>query len=227
LTLSSWLERQEQALGAHVLDQYQSKENLKKTSCRVRGANQHVVFDRVDKTLSLRLLSPLGSNNDAATENVAVLPAVRGEPHLGLDKTTYSRIAEDITRITHVVCSVSFRIKPRNFVDDIAGVTNLIHLALASARSRHQTSAFCSSIASVMAVWRPRSGTGENVEDQTAADGHGHSRSKWVAQQICKRVSQNTKLNGHIKVFRVWQLSGDPRHGVCVCGMPNRHGQGC
>lgn len=84
----------------------------------------------IDKTLTLRLPSPLDSKNDAATEKVAILPAGRSEPHLGRDKTTYSRIAEDIAHIMHVACSVGFHIKPRNFVDNIAGITNLIHLAL-------------------------------------------------------------------------------------------------
>lgn len=201
------------ALGAHVLDQYRSNEKVKKIYCLVRGADRHAAFERVNKALTLRLLKPLGSTHEAM-ERIVVLPTALGEPHLGLDQTTYSQIAEEATCIMHVAWSVNFRTKLRNFADNIAGVTNLISLALASARSRPATFAFCSSIASVMAYGGPGPVPEMIVEDPAAADRKGYSRSKWVAEQICSRASQSTKLNGHIKVFRVGQLAGDTRHGV-------------
>lgn len=50
-----------------------------------------------------------------------------------------------------------------------------------------------------------------NVADATPL---GYSRSKWVAEQICSKAHNSTRLKGRISVFRVGQLSGASETGI-------------
>lgn len=42
----------------------------------------------------------------------------------------------------------------------------------------------------------------------------GYSKSKWVAEAICAKASETTRLTGKIKVLRIGQLTGDTENGV-------------
>ncbi|KAI7036043.1 hypothetical protein KC352_g46985, partial [Hortaea werneckii] len=114
----------------------------------------------------------------------------------------------------HVAWSVNFRMKLRSFVkDNIAGVTNLINLALASPQSKPPLFGFCSSVASAMSYWSPVVPE-EIIQNPASATDLGYSQSKWVAEHICQRASNDTRLNGRVSIFRVGQLAGDTVHGV-------------
>jgi thioester reductase-like protein len=52
------------------------------------------------------------------------------------------------------------------------------------------------------------------IDEPEAASSLGYSRSKWVAEQICSRANERSKLKGRIAIFRVGQLSGDSRRGI-------------
>ncbi|KAK3115332.1 hypothetical protein LTR53_005417 [Teratosphaeriaceae sp. CCFEE 6253] len=200
------------ALGAHVLDQYRQEAGVKKIYCLVRGADAHAAHERVNKALTQRRLQPLGSPSDE--DKVVVLQAALGEAHLGLSDETYERLASEATIIMHVAWSVNFRMRLRSFVkDNIAGITHLINLALASPRPSPPRFAFCSSVASAMAY----SGEGpvpeRIIDDTSAATDLGYSQSKWVAEQICHRASETPRLRGRVSIFRVGQLAGDTVHG--------------
>lgn len=192
------------ALGAHVLDQYRKTESVRKIYCLVRGADAHAARERVEKGLNQRRLTALHSK-------VVVLPARLGDADLGLDPATYQQVAAEATTIMHVAWSVNFRMRVMSFVkDNIAGVNNLINLALASPRK--PTFGFCSSVASAMA-WHEIDVPEKMISDPAAASPLGYSQSKWVAEQICDRA-QATSLAGRVVIFRVGQLSGDTHHGV-------------
>lgn len=200
------------ALGAHILHQYRLREDVSRIYCLVRGADAHASFERVNKALVQRKLQPLEARGNES--KVVILQAQLGEPGLGLDKTLYDRIAGEATIVMHVAWSVNFRMKLRSFVkDNIAGVRNLINLALASSKAQSPRFAFCSSVASMMAY------DGATVPEVSGSDPStatelGYSQSKWVAEQICLRANDDTRLHGRMSIYRVGQLAGDRQHGV-------------
>lgn len=51
-------------------------------------------------------------------------------------------------------------------------------------------------------------------DDPNDASPLGYSRSKWVAEQICLKAADQTKLKGRISILRVGQLAGDTGTGV-------------
>jgi len=201
------------ALGAHILDQYRAKPSVSRIYCLVRGADEKAAHERVNKALVQRRLSPLDDNG-----KFVVLQAQLSDPNLGLEKAMYDRLASEATVIMHVAWSVNFRMKLRSFVrDSIAGVTHLINLALASPQTQAPPRfAFCSSVASMMAYHDNKGGAVPEVivDDPASATELGYSKSKWVAEHICQRASERTKLKGRVAVFRVGQLAGDRVHGV-------------
>ncbi|RMZ00779.1 hypothetical protein D0862_06620 [Hortaea werneckii] len=200
------------ALGAHVLDQYRKKHDVKKIYCLVRGADEHAAYERVSKALVQRKLQPLSSED--TDDRVVVLQATLGDRQLGLSSEQYAQLAREATIVMHVAWSVNFRMKLRSFVkDNIAGVTNLLNLALASPRSKPPSFGFCSSVASAMSYWSPVVPE-EIIQDPTSATELGYSQSKWVAEHICQRASNDTRLNGRVSIFRVGQLAGDTANGV-------------
>jgi thioester reductase-like protein len=54
----------------------------------------------------------------------------------------------------------------------------------------------------------------EASNDPKDASPLGYSRSKWVAEQICKRADSQSRLQGRISVFRVGQLAGNSKTGI-------------
>ncbi|KAI4751382.1 acetyl-CoA synthetase-like protein [Aureobasidium sp. EXF-3400] len=73
------------------------------------------------------------------------------------------------------------------------GVTNLINLALRFGRSEPARSAYCSSVASVMACSKGVSISERNIDDLEAASTLEYSRSKWVVEQICSKANERSQ----------------------------------
>nr|POE88427.1 non-canonical non-ribosomal peptide synthetase fub8 [Quercus suber] len=200
------------ALGAHILDQYRQQDNVVRIYCLVRGADQNAARERVTKAMTNRKLQRLADKSD--NDKVVVIPAQLNDAHLGLELEMYERLAREATIIMHVAWSVNFKMRLLSFVkDNIAGIKNLINLALKSSSPLPPKFAFCSSVASVMAF------QGDVVpeviiSDPTAATPLGYSQSKWIAEQICWAASKQTRLHGRVSVYRVGQLSGDTVHGI-------------
>lgn len=202
------------ALGAHILNLYRNMDSVRKIYCLVRGVDQHAAHERVSKALEQRGLPCLPKGTSGNNNRIEVLQAQLGDERLGLDDGSYDRLCREATIIMHVAWSVNFRMKLRSFVkDNVAGVANLINLALRSTNGKTPKFAFCSSVASVMAfddIEVPE----EIVYDTTAASPLGYSQSKWVAEQLCARANETTRLQGNVVVYRVGQLSGDSTSGV-------------
>ena len=200
------------AFGAHVLSQLRTCAKVSKIYCLVRGASPHAARERVGHALKQRQLPPLDSPCD--DQKVAVIQTTLGDTRLGLNERLYEQIARETTIIMHLAWSVNFRWKLRSFVkDNIAGVKNLIGLALASPRLECPNFMFCSSVASVI-------NHGGNLipetilDDPFSATDLGYSQSKWVAEHICARASKYARLRGKVSTFRVGQLSGDSETGI-------------
>ncbi|KAF2832024.1 acetyl-CoA synthetase-like protein [Ophiobolus disseminans] len=204
------------ALGAHILDLLQKSKNVQTIYCLVRGADENAARERVSKALQQRGLgdpSPSNINDD----KVKVTQAQMGDPHLGLSDELYQHLAKETTSIIHVAWTVNFRLKLRSFVkDNIAGVRNLLDLALAAPRPNPPRFAYCSSTASIMNSEANGSGClPELIQSQpTSASPLGYSRSKWIAEQICTEAHHRTNLRGRIAVVRVGQLASDSVTGV-------------
>ncbi|KAF3034708.1 putative secondary metabolism biosynthetic enzyme [Didymella heteroderae] len=204
------------ALGAHILDLLQKTETTKKVYCLVRGADEHVAEERVSKALEQRGLTSL-LTPDKANEKVEVIPAQLSDARLGLNDEVYNKLAKEVTCIIHVAWTVNFRLKLRSFAkDNIAGVRNLLDLALSAGRATPPRFAYCSSTAAVMNGELDQSGHWPEklLFNPSSASPLGYSRSKWVAEHICAEADRRTSLRGRIAVVRVGQLAGDSTSGV-------------
>ncbi|KAH6612690.1 male sterility protein-domain-containing protein [Boeremia exigua] len=204
------------ALGAHILDLLQRSESVETVYCLVRGADEDEAKKRVNMALEQRGLMNL-LVSDRTDAKVKVIPAQLGDERLGLSDLLYDQLAERATCIIHVAWTVNFRLKLRSFVkDNIAGVRNLLNLALSAQRSSPPRFAYCSSTAAVMNSEVDQSGGWPEklLHDPSSASPLGYSRSKWVAEHICAEADSRTSLRGRIAVVRVGQLAGDSKSGV-------------
>lgn len=200
------------ALGAHILDLLLKSEKVDTVYCLVRGADEHAATERVSKALQQRSLT--ASLN---TGKVKVIQAQLSDEHLGLSNDLYSHLAKEATSIIHVAWAVNFRLKLRSFVkDNIAGLRNLLNLALHTSRAHPPRFTYCSSTASIMNSSPDSSGQlPETIQpDPSSASPLGYSRSKWVAEHICLQAHKQTKLHGRVAVVRVGQLTGDSGTGI-------------
>ena len=204
------------ALGAHILDLLQKTETVESIYCLVRGADDHAAKERVSKALEQRGLTSLLAPG-MANDKVKVVPAQLSSERLGLSDKLYDQLAKEATCIIHVAWTVNFRLKLRSFVkDNIAGVRNLLDLALNTRRASPPRFVYCSSTAAVMNGELDQSGCWPEklLPDPSSASPLGYSRSKWVAEHICAEADKRTSLRGRIAVVRVGQLTGDLKSGV-------------
>ena len=204
------------ALGAHILDLLQKTETVDSIYCLVRGADEHAAKERVSKALEQRGLTSV-LKPGMANEKVKVVPAQLSDSQLGLSNELYNKLAKEATSIIHVAWTVNFRLKLRSFAkDNIAGVKNLLDLALNAGRTNPPRFAYCSSTAAVMNGELDQSGCWPEqlLADPASASPLGYSRSKWVAEHICAEAHNRTSLRGRIAVVRVGQLAGDSKSGV-------------
>lgn len=202
------------ALGAHLVDLLQQSKHVDTIYCLVRSADEHAARERVSEALRQRGLATLPSDTKS---KVKVVRAKLSEAHLGLDDGLYGYLAREATSIIHVAWTVNFRLKLRSFVkDNIAGVRNLLGLALASSRTNPPRFTYCSSTASIMRREPDSSGALPEfiTSNPASASPLGYSRSKWVAEHICVEAHNRTNLRGLIAVVRVGQLTGDSSSGV-------------
>ncbi|KAG9196623.1 hypothetical protein G6011_01744 [Alternaria panax] len=204
------------ALGAHILDLLQKASNIEAVYCLVRGADEHAARERVSKALEQRGMASL-SSSELSEGKIKVVPSQLGEERLGLSDEVYEYLAQKATSVIHIAWTVNFRLKLRSFEkDNIAGVRNLLDLALRSLRSQPPRFTYCSSTAVIMNSLLDASGElPESLSSEpSAASPLGYSRSKWVAEHICLEAHKRTSLRGHITVVRVGQLAGDSTSGV-------------
>ena len=204
------------ALGAHILDLLRKSDTVSSIYCPVRGADETAAKERVSKALEQRGLRSLSEGNKQ-NQKIKVMPAQLGEPRLGLPDAVYNYLASEASLILHVAWTVNFRLKLRSFAkDNLAGLNNLINLALAAPRARPPRFAYCSSTAAIMNGELDDSGRLSETlsQDPSSASSLGYSRSKWVAEQICAEAHRRTAMQGRIAVVRVGQLSGDSSTGI-------------
>ena len=199
------------ALGAHILDQLRSDENVSRIVCLVRAASPTAARERVVKSLLYRKKAPL----DLSDSNVVVEVAKLGDRKLGLPEDRYDSLKDQVTTIIHAAWAVNFSTRLRSFVKDhISGVRNLLDLALQSSATKPPRFIFCSSTASVLGPATASPIVEQISHNPETASPLGYSRSKWVAEAICEQAHLGTRLSGRISVVRIGQLCGDTANGV-------------
>ncbi|KAH0610095.1 uncharacterized protein H6S33_012641 [Morchella sextelata] len=193
------------ALGAHIFNQlHNSREGIAKIVCLCRASDNSHALSRVEKSLKARKLPGLGG----VGPKVMAVAAELGCEYLGLDKRIYDQLKKEVTRVIHAAWAVNFVASLESFEKDhIAGAHNLINLALESTNCAKFY--FCSSTAAVLGDFKHP----ETIQEAFTNDPHtaaplGYSRSKWVTEKICQ------KLSFRAAVLRIGQLCGDTVHGV-------------
>ncbi|KAI9811967.1 MAG: hypothetical protein M1826_003001 [Phylliscum demangeonii] len=199
------------SLGAHILHLLRSEKSVSRIYCLVRAKDDFAAYDRVNRSLLQRGKAPL----DQSSNRVRPVLARLGDEHLGLPLELYQLIAHETTLIIHAAWAVNFSMRLQSFATDhIGGLHNLIQLALTPSRESPAQFFFCSSTATVLGPHSPCRIPESVSHDAAAASGLGYSRSKWVAENICERAHETTKLHGRIGILRIGQLCGDTKRGI-------------
>ncbi|KAF7761593.1 hypothetical protein Agabi119p4_9585 [Agaricus bisporus var. burnettii] len=146
------------------------------------------------------------SVNLDALEKIVFLECTLSKDKLGLTQDMYLRLQSTVTTIIHNGWRVDFNIGLGSFENLIAGTRHILDLALGSSVSNGPTFVFVSSI-SVFKNSEPNEVAPESPVMSSMSAGFGYGEGKWVAENICQRISEATGLVSSI--VRVGQLSGD------------------
>lgn len=124
----------------------------------------------------------------------------------------YEYIQQKATHIIHAAWAVNFSLSLNSFDAHFQGLQSLLNLGMSC--SRETQVLFCSSTASVLGRNHAadiHECVSSNPED---CDSLGYSKSKWVAEAICHRASQEAGMSRRVKVLRIGQLTGDTENGI-------------
>ncbi len=199
-------------LGAHVLNTLRFSGQVEEIHCLVRASSPEAAVERVSKALSVRSFAPIA---DSAAKIVCLPCKLFERSYLGLSPVTHRILAESATTIIHAAWTVNFSMRLSSLAkDNIAGLRNLLELALSSPNTIPPRFVFCSSTASVLGSDPPRFIAEEVSKDPQNSSSLGYSRSKWVAEAICERAHQTTRLRDQISILRIGQLCGDGQNGM-------------
>ncbi|KAL8703656.1 MAG: hypothetical protein Q9201_003168 [Fulgogasparrea decipioides] len=176
--------------------------------------------------------SKSSSNDTTPKARIECIPCTLSEPHLGLSPVTYTRLARTMTLLIHAAWAVNFTARLKSFVrDHIAGLVHLLNFTLSGpfpssqpdqreGRRENKRFLFLSSTASVTSTPLSKQPIPESISSNPEdASPLGYSRSKWVAESICRNfhnrlTSLNARSKLRIAVLRVGQLCGDTENGI-------------
>ncbi|EMD35494.1 hypothetical protein CERSUDRAFT_157295 [Gelatoporia subvermispora B] len=133
------------------------------------------------------------------------------KPLLGLNEGTYREIQNSVTTIIHNAWRVDFNLSLSSFEPLVAGMRNIIDLALGSPKPQGPHISFVSSISSLFGYKSSEPAAEEHITDPKMSVGMGYGESKYVAETLLARVSEETGLR--TTVVRVGQLGGDTQVG--------------
>ncbi|UKZ96440.1 putative NRPS-like protein biosynthetic cluster [Trichoderma asperellum] len=194
------------SLGAYIVAKLASRPDIDQVYCLVRANDLTHGYKRVVRSMIQRRVYHLLSL--ASRRKIIVLPSNLAEPDLGLSKSAYEAVTENLTAVIHCAWSVNFNMHLSSFEKgNIAGVSHLI--SLCQSAQPPATMNFCSSVSTCsQATVVP---VPERVPDFSWAQNMGYAQSKSVAEHICaKAASQGVTT----RVLRIGQIIGDTEHGV-------------
>ncbi|KAL4955552.1 hypothetical protein BDW69DRAFT_193176 [Aspergillus filifer] len=198
------------SLGAHVVAKLSALPDVRKIYCFVRASSSLDAYGRLLSSLRTRRVYETLSVE--AKDKLIALPSDLSTPTLGLDDQTYNALTSELTDIIHCAWSVNFNLHLSSFErDNIAGLQNLINLALKAQRPNPASMNFCSSISAV--VRSPHDSIPETLpENLSYAQGMGYAQSKLVAEHICVNSARTAGIQS--RVLRIGQVIGDSKFGI-------------
>ncbi|TFY82198.1 hypothetical protein EWM64_g1812 [Hericium alpestre] len=189
-------------LGSHLLKQLLDRPSVTK----VYALNRASTFQADLKERHKKNFTEWGLDEQLLDSNrVEFLTADLAKPKFGLEPEVYGKIQKSVTGIIHNAWLLNFNVSLSTFEPLIAGVRNLVDLALSSPHTSPPSILFTSSISVVINAGI--SPVPETPVPAKAAVGAGYYESKWVAEQILLQTSKASSLR--VTVVRVGQMSGD------------------
>ncbi|KAI0050773.1 acetyl-CoA synthetase-like protein [Auriscalpium vulgare] len=194
-------------LGCHLLAQLLSKPSVAK----VIAVNR---VGQADVNLRQReAFSKWGLDDSLVSSPILrLIGADVGARSLGLSEVDYRDVQDSVTSIIHNAWRVDFNVSLASFEPLIAGVRNLIDMALSSPHDSLPPILFTGSISVVPGQNKPLHIAEEALPDPSVAIGTGYGESKWVAESILLQAKRAANLR--TTIVRVGQLSGDRARGI-------------
>ncbi|TLD05173.1 uncharacterized protein PgNI_09153 [Pyricularia grisea] len=200
------------SLGAHILAQLLPLPHVRHVYCLVRAPDAAAATARVFTALSDRGLGD--SLTPTLSSKVTSLPSDLSRPDLGLSPGVLCDLRATLTGVIHSAWAVNFNLGVSSFASThIAGVQNLLNLAL-SVPFRHPARfAFISSVSAASGTPLPARITERYVADPRHAQEMGYARSKWVAEHVVRRAAEEAGGGAAFRVLRTGQVVGDSKEG--------------
>lgn len=198
------------SLGAHVVAQLASRNEISEVCCLVRASSKETAMSRT--LISLGDRAVLHQLSPAARQKITAYPSNFAEEGLGLELDVYDHLKSGLVSLIHCAWSVNFNKRLSSFENDcIAGARNLMLLCLAAQTPEPASFNFCSSVSTVART--PGLIVPEALpESLTCAQSMGYAQSKLVTEHIIAKAAAQTGMAA--RVLRVGQIVADQTHGI-------------
>ncbi|GJE98661.1 acetyl-CoA synthetase-like protein [Phanerochaete sordida] len=189
------------ALGANVLKRLLEAEDVARVySLNRRASDGTSLQERLRASFEQRNLDPAL----LCSQKLAAIEVDFATPGLGLPEDLQRAVQGTVTHILHLGWPVNFNLALESFGDALQGLKELINLALTSpTRPRF---IFASSAGIFQGATAPGPILEERITDPDGIAELGYTESKWVAEQVLARASDERGLRA--QVVRVGQLCG-------------------
>ncbi|KAG4425536.1 hypothetical protein IFR04_001233 [Cadophora malorum] len=196
------------SLGAHVLAQLVSNENVKTVYCLVRASSPEAAQNRVLSTLSAKKIDDFSNSS-----KIVCLPSDLSREDLGLHSQVVEVLQSSLTTVLHCAWAVNFNLGVRSFEKQhINGTFNLLNMCLNVKTPTPAKLFFCSSISAAAGTPIPAQIQETYISNLAHAQNMGYARSKLVTETIIKAAAAQTGMTA--KVLRVGQIVGDTEIGL-------------
>lgn len=171
-----------------------------KVVCLVRGGNDDLARERLDKVFSGASPDFETHYNQLAEKHLEVLAGDFGQPLLGLDEATFKRLTDEVDRVCHVGALVNHRLSYQHlFGPNVAGTAEIIRLAITG---HLKPVDFVSTIAVMGLLDSAKDGNESAAPVETAplSDGYaaGYAVSKWAGEHLLRRATTEFGLEVNI-----------------------------
>ncbi|KAI8625000.1 acetyl-CoA synthetase-like protein [Xylariaceae sp. FL1651] len=199
------------SLGAYVLAQLLPLSHVKRIFCLVRASDEPAATARVLASLHSRGLIEAALPESNFRKIVAV-PSDLSRADLGLSPTRFSELQSTLTNVIHSAWAVNFNLGVASFENQhIRGIRNLLDLCLQVPFTRPARFSFISSVSAAAGTPPPAVISETYAVDPSHAQAMGYARSKWVAEHIVRRATNESGIDAC--VLRSGQLIGDMKEG--------------
>ena len=198
------------SLGAHIVAQLVSREDIGEVFCLVRANSDESARYRVIQSMQERAV--YHSLSLSARRKIKCFKSDFSDRKLGLSDKVYEALCQKITTLIHCAWSVNFNKSLSSFeADCIAGACHLMTLCLSAQRPNPASFNFCSSVSTVANT--PTDNVPEALPENFAcAQDMGYAQSKLVMENIVAKAAAETAMQA--RVLRIGQIVADTTHGI-------------